>query len=293
MSWARDGFVAVDWGSSARRCYRLDAGGRVVDEMEDAVGALTVPAGGFPAEMARLRARFGDVRFLMAGMVGSNRGWSEAPYLPCPATLADVAARLHWVEPGRVAIVPGLSLVEHGRADVMRGEEVQVFGVPLTAPATICHPGTHTKWIEADTGRLIRFRTVMTGELFALLQKHSVLAELLVGAAMPGEAFARGVERGYTHAEITADLFGVRAGVLLGIDDRGDAPSFVSGLLIGADLRAGLASVVPGERVIVLGRGSLTDLYATAIRQCGFEADEADGATAFIAGICALAELAS
>jgi 2-dehydro-3-deoxygalactonokinase len=292
-AWS-NGFAAVDWGSTARRVYVLGGDGGIIDETEDATGTLTIARERFPAEIAALRARIGDMPLLLAGMVGSNRGWQEAPYLPCPATLPDLAARLLWIEPGRTAIVPGVSLIEPGHADVMRGEEVQVFGALALEPgrdsALICHPGTHTKWIAVERGAIARFRTVMTGELFALLRTHSILAELIAGPTAPDAAFRRGVERGFAGGELSAELFAIRAAVLLGEADRGDAPSYASGLLIGCDLRSGLALAAEGEEILVLGRGSLTRLYAAAIEQCGYRTREMDGARAFVAGMRAIAE---
>jgi 2-dehydro-3-deoxygalactonokinase len=289
-----NGFAVVDWGSSARRIYVLDAEGRTVAESEDAAGALTIPQDRFTAEVEALRSRIGDLPLLLSGMVGSNRGWIEAPYVRCPATLPDLAARLLWAEPGRTAIVPGVSLVEDGHADVMRGEEVQVFGVQALCPSPgrslICHPGTHTKWIEVEGGAIERFRTVMTGELFELLRTHSILADLIAGPAEPGAAFRRGVERGFATGELGADLFSIRASVLLGRAGRDDAPSYASGLLIGCDLRTGLAMAGEGDEILVVGRGSLTSLYAAAIAHCGYRARETDGAHAFVAGMRAIAE---
>ncbi|HEU0044221.1 2-dehydro-3-deoxygalactonokinase [Sphingomonas sp.] len=290
--WAEGGFVAVDWGSTARRAYLIDGDGRVVDQMEDDAGTLVTPRDRFPGEVAALRARFGSKPLLMAGMVGSNRGWQETPYVPCPASLDALAQGLLWVEPGQVAIVPGLSLLDGDRSDVMRGEEVQVFGIAALEARTdamICHPGTHSKWIELAGGAVTGFRTVMTGELFALLRGHSILADLLAGKATAGPAFADGVERGMAGAVIGAELFGVRAGVLLGRRDAADAPSLVSGLLIGSDLRAGLASIDAGRDILVVGRGSLTALYATAFTIRGHPCREIDGATALVAGMNALA----
>jgi 2-dehydro-3-deoxygalactonokinase len=291
------GFAAVDWGSSARRVYVLDPAGRVGHEEEDAAGTLTIAPEHFASEVQALRARIGDMPMLLGGMVGSNRGWMEAPYVRCPATLPDVARQLLWAEPGRTAIVPGVSLIEEGRADVMRGEEIQVFGAqalrPTEARTLICHPGTHTKWIEVDAGAIVRFRTVMTGEMFALLRKHSILADLLAEPAAPGAAFQRGVERGYAGETLTAELFSIRAGVLLGTIAREDAPSFASGLLIGCDLRGGLAAAAAHDKILVLGRGSLTSLYAAAIAQCGYRTREMDGAAAFVAGMRAIAETIS
>ena len=121
MSWA-EGFIAVDWGTTNRRAYRLAGDGALSDEMEDGLGILSVESGGFPDSVRTIRERLGDLPMLMAGMIGSNRGWVEAPYVPCPAGLDELAARLVWAEPGRVAIVPGVSLDRGGEADVMRGE---------------------------------------------------------------------------------------------------------------------------------------------------------------------------
>jgi 2-dehydro-3-deoxygalactonokinase len=294
ISGWEQGFAAVDWGSTARRAYVLDAQGRTVAEIEDEAGTLTIAKDRFAGEVEGLRARIGDMPLLLAGMVGSNRGWIEAPYVPCPATLRDIAAHLLWAEPDRTAIVPGVSLIDEDRGDVMRGEEVQVFGAhalrPIVGRTLICHPGTHTKWIEMDGGTITCFRTVMTGELFALLRKHSILADMLAGPVVPDAAFRRGVERGFSRGELGAELFAIRAGLLLELAEPGDAPGFASGLLIGCDLRTGLAAASPDEAILVLGRGSLTRLYAAAINQCGYRTDVMDGATAFVAGMRAIAE---
>ena len=107
MRWA-DGFIAVDWGTTNRRAYRIDSAGQCVDEFEDGKGVLSVPGGGFPAAVAEIRERLGDQPLLLAGMVGSNRGWVEAPYVPCPAGIDDLARTLVWAGE-REAIVPGVS----------------------------------------------------------------------------------------------------------------------------------------------------------------------------------------
>ena len=291
MRWA-EGFIAVDWGTTNRRAYRLGPGGRLEDRMEDDKGILSVPAGGFPAAVEKIRERLGDLPLLMAGMIGSNRGWHEAPYAPAPAGLPELAERLVWAEPGRVAIVPGVSYAEGDAADVMRGEEVQILGAHadglVGGEARICHPGTHNKWIALEGGRIKSFRTVMTGELFSLLKDHSILADLLGGPIEPGPAFEAGVDHGHRKDDLTAELFSVRARVLLGKAKREDAAAYASGLLIGYDLKIGLGRA---KRVAVIGRPDLTRLFAAAIRRCGCEAREIDGETAFLAGTRHLAEL--
>jgi 2-dehydro-3-deoxygalactonokinase len=292
MGWA-EGFIAVDWGTTNRRAYLIGADGRCTDEMEDESGILSVRAGGFPDAVAQIRARLGDLPLLMGGMIGSNRGWIEAPYVPCPAGLDDLAGRLVWAEEESAAIVPGLSYLGDERADVMRGEEVQILGAVeaglVPSDSFICHPGTHNKWIEVRGGRILSFRTVMTGEMFSLLKEHSILADLLAMPMGPDAAFREGVRRGLSHEGLTAELFSVRARVLLGQAPREQAASYTSGLLIGTDLRVGLRGAPSGE-VIVMGRPELTALYAAALPEAGFEGREVDGEEAFLAGARAIAE---
>ena len=290
MCWP-NGFIAVDWGTTNRRAYRLDRTGACDDEFEDGQGVLSVAPGGFPEAVAEIRRRLGDLPLLLAGMVGSNRGWVEAPYVRCPAGLDDLAASLVW--PGeREAIVPGVSFVGDGRADVMRGEEVQLLGSVaaghVPADALVCHPGTHNKWVVVEDGRIASFRTVMTGELFNLLRQHSILADLLKADAEPDEAFRRGVRHGLDRDDLTSDLFAVRARVLLGEAPREDAASYTSGLLIGSDVRIGLSGKGAGT-VCVMGRPELTRLYAAAIREAGAIPNELDGEQSFLSGIGAIA----
>jgi 2-dehydro-3-deoxygalactonokinase len=293
MGWA-EGFVAVDWGTTNRRAYRVAPDGTCTDEMEDERGILAVGQGNFEAAVAEIRARMGDLPLLMAGMIGSNRGWVEAPYAPCPAGLPELAQRVQWVEPGRIGIVPGVSFADGDAADVMRGEEVQILGAfadAIVAPdAVICHPGTHNKWIRLEDGRITAFRTVMTGELFNLLKAHSILSDLLAEPADLNAAFEAGVRAGLAGDVLTAELFSVRARVLLGKAAREDAASYTSGLLIGADLRFGLQFAGETE-IVVMARPELSRLFAAAAQIAGRSAREIDGETAFLAGVRHLAEL--
>jgi 2-dehydro-3-deoxygalactonokinase len=293
MGWA-EGFVAVDWGTTNRRAYRVGADGALLDEMEDDRGIMAVGQGNFEAAVAEIRTRMGDLPLLMAGMIGSNRGWVEAPYAPCPAGLPELAQRVQWVEPGRIGIVPGVAFSDGDAADVMRGEEVQILGAfadGIVAPdAVICHPGTHNKWIRLEDGRITAFRTVMTGELFNLLKGHSILSDLLAEPAELGAAFEAGVRAGLAGDVLTAELFSVRARVLLGKAQRENAASYTSGLLIGADLRFGLQFAGETE-IVVMARPELSRLFAAAAAVAGRSAREIDGEMAFLAGARHLAEL--
>jgi 2-dehydro-3-deoxygalactonokinase len=283
-----ENFLAVDWGTTNRRVYRIE-GGTVAASERDGRGVKAIAAGDWPAEIAAIRARMGDLPVLLAGMVGSSIGWRVAPYAPAPAGLDDLAAALTRID-ARTAIVPGVSLVEGRRADVMRGEEVQLVGAVAgglaPADALLVQPGTHCKWVEMAAGRILSFTTAMTGELFALLRGQSILAAQLTGAVTPGDAFLEGVAEA-RRGDLAASLFGIRAAGLLGLRDDGDAAAFASGVLIGADVAARLAASGHDE-VHLLADPNLGALYAAAIGAHGRAARLVDSEAAFLAGITAI-----
>ena len=291
MRWA-DGFIAVDWGTTNRRAYSIDPSGKCTDEFEDHKGVLSIPAGGFPDAVAEVRKRLGDKPLLLAGMVGSNRGWKEAPYVPCPAGLDDLAKALVWVGE-REAIVPGVSFLKNDRADVMRGEEVQLLGAiaagSIDPEGLVSHPGTHNKWVTLKDGKINEFRTVITGELFSLLKDHSILSDLLQGPVEANDAFKAAAGGAIYREALPAELFSIRSRVLLGVAKKEDAPSYASGLLIGADVRVGLSYPTAAD-ISVIGRPELTHLYAAAIAQAGRTVVELDGERAFLAGVHEIAK---
>ncbi|BCA62487.1 hypothetical protein HMP09_1721 [Sphingomonas sp. HMP9] len=284
-------FIAVDWGTTNRRAF-LIKDGRVVATERDDRGAATVPAGAYEAEVAGIRARLGDVPVLLAGMVGSNIGWRSVPYVAAPAGLADVAAALERID-DRTAIVPGLSYRDGLHADVMRGEEVQLLGAvaaDLVPPdALLCQPGTHCKWATVEGGRITKFTTAMTGELFALLRAHGVLSRQLGHPVEPGSAFLDGVAEG-AKRDLAASLFAIRARGVLGLADDRHAASFASGLLIGADTAARIGH---GATVHILADAALGALYASAIDALSGTAHHIDSQVAFVAGITRIQDLAA
>ena len=286
MHW-NNGYIAVDWGTTNRRAYRVGAA-RPDDWFADDQGVLAVPPGGFAPAVAEIRQRLGDLPMLLAGMVGSNRGWHEAPYVACPAGVPEIAAQVRWID-SRTGIVPGVSQ-RQPNADVMRGEEVQAIGAVVSGlvpeDALICHPGTHAKWIAMKAGRIEAFRTVMTGEVFALLSAHSILADQMQKQAKGGPEFEAGVRESLGGEPLLSALFRIRARRLLG-DTAGDAASRASGLLIGSEVAAALAEF-GSQRVALIGKPELCQLYATAIGMAGGECCVIDGADAFLAGMASL-----
>ena len=283
MSFGGD-FLAVDWGTTNRRVFLIE-GGRVTRSERDGKGVTSV--GDFAGEAAALRAAFGDLPLLMAGMVGSNIGWAPAPYVAAPAGIPELAAALLRID-SRTAIVPGVS--DTGPADVMRGEEVQLLGAVeaglVPRDALLVQPGTHCKWAEMADGRIAGFTTAMTGELFALLRGHGLLAAQLGAEVTVGEAFLAGVEEGRKR-DLTASLFGIRAAKLLGERDDSDAASFASGLLIGSDVAARLA-YSGHDTAHILADPGLGSLYVAAVEAHGRAARLVNSHHAFAAGILAI-----
>jgi len=285
-------YIAIDWGTTNRRIYVLAADGTMLDTVRDDRGVLAMDQAGYAREITAIRIRFGDLPIVTAGMVGSTRGWREAAYVPAPADIATLARAATRIAECDVTIVPGVSLLTETRADVMRGEEVQVLGAVAAgiapADALFAQPGTHNKWVQVEGGRITDFSTTMTGELFALVKGHGILAGMLDGPVADGPAFRDGLARGFGACDLTAALFGVRASVLLGRIAAEDAAAYASGLLIGGDV--GAVRDLGGKTVHLLSSGLLADLYTIAIEQRGGTVVPLDSHAGFLAGLHAIRE---
>jgi 2-dehydro-3-deoxygalactonokinase len=270
--------VALDWGTSALRAWLLGDAGAVLAEKSAPLGILKIPNGDFAAVF---REVCGDWLApsrpaIASGMIGSRQGWVEAPYAPCPAGFEALARGLAWTEAGgtRLAIVPGVTCVDaNGVPDVMRGEETQVFGA-LDAVEGVCVlPGTHSKWVTVAGGRIGSFATYMTGELFAVLREHSILGRLMsVDAAHAPAAFRRGWEAGLAGDDaLLHRLFGTRTLGLFGRLAPEAAPSYLSGLLIGNEVRAATRGLA-GSTVTVIGDPVLCERYREVLAAGGIGA---------------------
>lgn len=281
--------LAIDWGTTSRRVYRVEDG-NVTGRAHAPLGASAVED--FAGELVKIRESLGDLPAIVAGMVGSSIGWREAPYVPAPAGLADLARHMLHID-ARTMIVPGISFRDGARGDVMRGEEVQLLGAVAggMAPASAfaVQPGTHSKWARMVDGRIAGFTTAMTGELFGLLRAQGLLATQLTAGVSPGDAFLAGVREG-AERDISASLFGIRAAKLLGLRGDADAASFASGILIGAEAAARLAGNTD-DRLYILAEPPLGALYAAAVEEQGRSAVVLDSEAAFISGIAHLGAL--
>jgi 2-dehydro-3-deoxygalactonokinase len=279
--------IAVDWGTSSLRIYRLDESGAIRARREAPAGIMSVTGGAFAATLeAELGDWIGDGPIVMSGMIGSRQGWREVPYAECPAGAAEIARLMQPIEWGdgrRAWIAPGLCCRDDaGVPDVMRGEETQIIGALAELPpgaATICLPGTHSKWVAWRDGGIAGFATAMTGEVFAVLRRHSILGRLMAqgGEAHDAEAFAAGLRRAREAGGLLHHLFGARTRGLFGELGETTLPSYLSGILIGHEIAA-LAP--PGDRrggpVHLIGAAALVALYREALASSGREASIID-----------------
>jgi len=265
--------IAVDWGTSSLRCYRLDEHGAIVDSRTSNEGILNVAPGKFPDVLQKQIHGWDDAPIVMSGMVGSRQGWVEAPYVPCPAGLDGLSKNLKKVTWGKrtgliVPVVSGRESVP----DVMRGEEVQALGAEVDG--LICLPGTHSKWVEVKNGRIERFSTHMTGEVYALLKQHSILGRMMQEGAPDHDAFSDGVRRSGEEGGLLHHLFGVRTRGLLDDLKSAASASYLSGILVGHELRSRAIA-----ELRLIGEPELVALYARAAGILGIASMSLDPTT--------------
>ena len=301
---ARAALIALDWGTSSLRAYRLDAAGRTLDTrhlpwgimrlpqpLQD--GAATTALSGFELAFEQacgdwLRAE-PALPVIACGMVGSAQGWKEAAYLDVPVDLQRIGTLLTQVEREdgpALHIVPGL-IQRHGLPNVIRGEETQVVGV-MADQATrsadsvlIGLPGTHSKWVSARRGRVTHFDTFMTGEVYAALRGHTILGRTMADAASADmAAFERGLKVAGApagRAGVLSTIFSTRALGRTGELAPESQADYLSGLLIGHEIAA-LADMLQqqGElpRIVLCGDPALCRRYIQAMQHYGLGTPE-------------------
>lgn len=278
--------IALDWGTTSLRAYLLDADGAVLESAEHPLGILQVKDGDFAPTFRRVAGPWREadpaLPALAAGMIGSRQGWREAPYVACPAGLDEVARGILKIADENLAIVPGVDMTDaDGVPDVMRGEETQIFGAfAQNRSAIAVLPGTHSKWVLVENGRIRRFATFMTGEAFAALGGHTILGRLFEGEGFDAAGFARGVAHAALEAKgrggLLRRLFSART---LGLFDKLPAKalrSYLSGLLIGSEIEeaASWLGAKPAD-VTVIGGAALSAAYHAALKQRGIAAEVA------------------
>ena len=298
---AEAALLACDWGTTRLRAWTLGPRAEVLAEHTFDLGVSRLERGQAETVFdAQVRPALGaeGLPAMLCGMVGSDLGWRTVGYVQCPASLEDLAAGVMEVRDrtAPVAIAPGLTGPGlTGAPDVMRGEETQILGwLSLDdsrnrGRSLLCHPGTHSKWILVEDGRIIRFITFMTGELYAVLGAHSILK-----ADHPAEdptAFDEGAAAAGAGDALAARLFSARSRITALGKSPDSTASYLSGLLIGSEIAAApaLLGFETGAKVAVIGDPALCRWYLRALGGAGFDASVHDGGEAARAGLLALA----
>ena len=271
--------IVADWGTTNLRAWALDDQGGVLEQRSSPRGLLAIEGGRFADALAELCGSWlaGSIPVVLSGMVGSKLGWKEAPYLPVPAGLDDLARHLCPVEatlPAIIRIVPGFKRDDEKQPDVIRGEETQILGALQfldKEDGVFVLPGTHSKWAIVEGRRLVDFRTYMTGEVFGLMRSGGTLGQLMQGDSHDHAAFADGVLRGASAdaGGLLHRLFGVRTLGLLEQMPPTSLASYLSGLLIGAEVRDGLAWLRNRDRAGVtaaIGSPVIVESYREAVK---------------------------
>jgi 2-dehydro-3-deoxygalactonokinase len=301
-------YIAIDWGSSQLKAYLCCLKPEQNVEIIDEATAAGVQKNSqdfaliFSTTTAKWRAEYGLLPVFLGGQIGSSIGWKQSPYIACPVAPADiVTAQIEFDFNGqKINVLPGLSCVlANGHFDVMRSEEIQILGW-LQASAShrngtylVCLPGTHTKWILVRDGVIEMFKTAMTGELYDLLTHSSILIQA-PSKEFEEEAFDLGAK--FTLASASGSLihglFSVRTKQLFEQLNPVEANSYLSGLLIGSDVRAAIFAdewdIDTVDEVIIIGESHLSSLFERVLRKQTSEVRCFHGKQATVLGFAAI-----
>jgi 2-dehydro-3-deoxygalactonokinase len=294
---SKPAFFALDWGTTNLRAWVVNADGSAGPMQELPFGISRIGQGEAAAcfhDKVRPALKAEGLPAIIAGMAGSTLGWLEVPYVDCPADAQSLAAQLTRIvgQDPPVAIVPGLRGQGIGGPDVMRGEETQLIGWlaqderRIKGRRVVCHPGTHAKWVLVEEGKISRFVTAMTGELFAVMTTHSVL-RTDDGPSDDG-AFVQGLEAAGDGSALAARLFTARARLVGGGGLKAaSVRSYLSGLLIGADVIAtpSLLGAQSDTPIALIGDARLCASYKRAMDYMGLAAEVYDGEAAVLSGL--------
>lgn len=289
--------LTLDWGTSSLRAFLMRES-NVIETRQSGHGIQHLPSSGtagYEQAFAEIAgdwvAQWPQLPIVACGMVGSAQGWKEAPYVRCPADMQLLASKSITVQSGLgpdILIAPGVLFdVPDALPDVMRGEEIQIAGALLTNPqwairSCMLLPGTHSKWAQIENGRIVRYSTYLTGELFSVLSKHSILGRLMPAEGdSKSESDPAAFELGLATArrsgpgDLSRQIFGTRTLGLAGRLPLASLAEYLSGLLIGHELVSGMAGAgdLTSVPLVMIGAPSLCQRYVHSLKYMGQSAD--------------------
>jgi 2-dehydro-3-deoxygalactonokinase len=275
--------IGIDWGTSSLRAFLIGAGGEVLEHVSKPLGIMHVKDGDFEGSFKDLVGPWQQATglpIIASGMITSRNGWVETPYVSVPSgvrQLADALVTHKTLDGTTVTFVTGMTADHNGSPDVMRGEETQIIGASSLgmSDGVFVVPGTHSKWITVRCNQIEDYSTFMTGEVFAALSKHTILGTLMEEAPFQEDAFRKGCAAGLAEgSNLLHDLFGVRTLPLFGKIAGTMVKDYLSGLLIGAEVKGADVAQIKGP-VSIIGRDDLADRYEIALRIGGLKTNRA------------------
>lgn len=208
-----------------------------------------------------------DIGYIAAsGMITSNLGIVEIPHVPSPAGIKDFARYAKVLKHDEFFnipcfFIPGMknsvefdgsddviSCINH--FDVMRGEEVESFGLlklfNVTGKGMMVLPGSHTKFVAVDDQKdLLYCLSTLGGETLQALQKETILSSSLehqLVESIDKEMLERGYEAAKKHG-LTRTFYHIRLFHLFTDLDANQRANYFVGAVIYNDLQALFQSI--------------------------------------------------
>ena len=275
-------FIGLDWGTTSFRAYLVDGEGAVTDTVSASEGILAVKDGAFEAALeSRISHWDKALPVIASGMITSRQGWVELPYVDCPAGPEDLAKTIHvkQLASGRVVhFLTGLHLKSESLGhDVMRSEETQVFGAMYSGAMHFVTPGTHSKWIDVNDGKITNFATYVTGETFAVMKAHSILGRLMANDVDDDHEFLKGVDRAFADpAGLLHKLFSARSLALYHELEPAKISSYLSGLIIGSEVSHAVSMRDSTNHYEILASPGIGGKYLAAMKHAGLRVTMGD-----------------
>lgn len=291
--------ICGNWGNTNLRAFAMNRSGAVVSDIGTGPGVLglsvTEQAEIWFELTAAWTAAAPDARHLLCGAVGSNIGWLETGYVTCPSRLTNLGKAVSWrtVQGTEIGIVPGLAATTpFGEPDRLRGEEMELLGWLTKASVDrgiVCLPGTHSKWVKIDEGEIQGFMTGFAGELFSLLEAHSILVGQ-TPQSMNETEFMAGLDLGFAaQTDLMHSLFSVRSRQISGELLAEHARSFLSGLIIAADISGALDQFESWyEDLTIIASPTLGEAYRMGFERRGVSVQATDSLEASVLGFSVL-----
>jgi 2-dehydro-3-deoxygalactonokinase len=288
-------FISCDWGTTAFRLRLIDASDcSIITEESSKQGiaetfqhwkATNLPEdkrAAFYQEIMQQHIKaieqkhqlsLDDVPVILSGMASSTIGMIDLPYKNIPFAVDGSDVNVHTIQATDtfkhlVVIISGVRTHD----DVMRGEETKLVGSVDEADSIkqlFIFPGTHPKHVTVENEKATNFKTYMTGELFSLLSKNSILANSVQENGdfeTNQESFQQGVSDGATINLLHA-CFLVRTNDVFSKLSKTENYFYLSGLLIGSELKE--LSPEVHDCITVVGNEILTPPYIKALKILG------------------------